>query len=149
MTAEYDVRSTFVRTLETDRAEAHRLLAQTDPMRSLADQLAALGLEDRALWSRTGELAHSMIWRFGPEAGHARIDWRLALDTDGVGRTTLSLEVGGRGSDAEARGRVLRAWLLVEQLSRSLTARLARMVDDYAEEEPVSAPRLLAVGMGA
>jgi len=149
MNTTYDVRCTFVRTVEADLEEAQRLLAQHDPMRSFADRLSALGLDDRAIWVRTGELSYSLIWRLGPGSGHARLDWQLALDTDGAERTTLSLEVGGRGSDADARVRVLRAWLLVEELARGHVGRLARMVGDFAEEEPaVAAPRLVAVGMG-
>ena len=151
MNTSYDITATFVHTVEAEAEDAHRLLGQVDPMRSLADRLSALGLEDRAIWCRQGELAHTLMWRFGPDAGHARIDWQLQVDTDGAGRTTVALDVRARGSDPEARVRVLRAWLLVEELSRSHAERLARMVEDYAEEEP-AAPvvRLpaVAVGMG-
>ncbi len=150
MTRSYDVTSTFVQTIEADRVVAEHVLATTDPMRSLVVRLTALGLDDRAIWS-TGGPTHSLIWRFGPDAGHARIDWTLTVESDGAGRTVLSVKAGGRGSDPDARARVLRAWLLVEELSRSHAGRLARMVEDYAEEdEPAvaTAPRLVAVGMG-
>jgi hypothetical protein len=63
----------------------------------------------------------------------------------------LSLQVGGRGSDPDARVRVLRAWLIVEELSRGHAGRLTRMVEDYAEEGDLvatTAPTLMAVGMG-
>jgi hypothetical protein len=150
MTRTYDVTSTFVQTIDADPDTAKEVLATIDPMRSLVDRLMALGLDDRVIWSRTGAETHSLIWRFGPDAGHARIDWTLAVETDGFGRPTLSIKVAGRGSDPDARVRVLRAWLLVEELSKGHAGRLARMVEDYAEEEPVAAPatRLLAVGMG-
>jgi hypothetical protein len=151
MTRTYDVTSSFVQTISADPDAAAHVLATADPMRSLVDRLMALGLDDRAIWCRTGELTHSLIWRFGPDAGHARIDWRLTVEMDGAGRTMLSVEVGGRGSDPDARVRVLRAWLLVEELSRGHASRLARMVEDYAEEdEPTAtaAPMLVAVGMG-
>ena len=150
MTRTYDVASTFVQTIDTDPGTAEHVLATKDPMRSLVDRLMALGLDDRAIWS-TGGSTHSLIWRFGPDAGHARIDWTLTVETNGAGRTVLSVEVGGRGSDPDARVRVLRAWLLVEELSRGHVGRLARMVEDYAEEDEVAitaAPRLVAVGMG-
>ena len=149
MTRTYDVTSTFVQTIDTDAEAAEEVLATIDPMRSLVDRLMAFGLDDRAIWS-TGGQTRSLIWRFGPDAGHARFDWKVAVEVDGAGRTTLTLEVGGRGSDPDARARVLRAWLLVEELSRGHVGRLARMVEDCAEEEPVvaPAPRLVAVGMG-
>ena len=149
MTRTYDVTSTFVQPIDTAPDTAEEVLATIDPMRSLVDRLMALGLDDRVIWSRTGAETQSLIWRFGPDAGHARIDWKLAVETDGSGRPMLSLQVGGRGSDPDARVRVLRAWLLVEELSKGHAGRLARMVEDYVEE-PVAAPapRLVAVGMG-
>jgi hypothetical protein len=153
MTRSYDVTSTFVQTIDADPDTAKEVLATIDPMRSVVDRLMALGLDDRVIWSRTGTETYSLIWRFGPEAGHARIDWKLDVETDGSGRPTLTLQVGGRGSDPDARVRVLRAWLLVEELSKGHAARLAQMVENYEEEdyeEPVAAPapRLMAVGMG-
>jgi len=149
MTRTYDVTSTFVHTIDADPDAAEEVLATIDPMRSLVDRLVALGLDDRAIWCKTDERTYSLIWRFGPEAGHARIDWKLAVGTSGSGQPMLSLEVGGLGSDPDARVRVLRAWLLVEELSEGHAGRLARLVEDY-EEEPVAAPapRLMAVGMG-
>ena len=58
------------------REAAREVLAQIDPMRSLADRLSALGLDDRAIWSKTArELAYALVWRFGA-TGHARLDWR-------------------------------------------------------------------------
>jgi hypothetical protein len=152
MTRTYDVTSTFVQAIDADPGTTEHVLATTDPMRSLVDRLMALGLDDRAIWS-TGGQTHSLIWRFGPDAGHARVDWTLTVEADGAGRTMLSLQVGARGSDPDARARVLRAWLLVEELSRGHAGRVARMVEDYAEEDdlvanPTPAPRLMAVGMG-
>jgi hypothetical protein len=153
MTRSYDVTSTFVHTIDADPDTAQEVLATIDPMRSLVDRLMALGLDDRVIWSRTGAETYSLIWRFGPDAGHARVDWKLAVESDGSGRPMLSLQVAGRGSDPDARVRVLRAWLLVEELSKGHAARLAQMVEDYDEgdyEEPVAAPapRLVAVGLG-
>jgi hypothetical protein len=155
MTRKYDVTSTFVHTIDADSETAQEVLATIDPMRSLVDRLMALGLDDRVIWSRTGTETYSLIWRFGPDAGHARVDWKLAVETDGSGRPMLSIQVGGRGSDPDARVRVLRSWLLVEKLSKSHAGRLAQMVKNYAEEEydePMTttapAPRLVAVGMG-
>jgi hypothetical protein len=148
MTRTYDVTSTFVQKIDADPDAAEEVLATIDPMRPLVDRLMAFGLDDRAIWS-TGGQTHSLIWRFGPDAGHARFDWKVAVETDGAGSTMLSLQVGARGSDADARARVLRAWLLVEELTKSHGGRLARMIGDY-EEEPAAAPapRLVAVGMG-
>jgi hypothetical protein len=153
MTRSYDVTSTFVQTIDADPDTAKEVLATIDPMRSVVDRLMALGLDDRVIWSRTGTETYSLIWRFGPDAGHARIDWKLAVETDGSERPMLSLRVGGRGSDPDARVRVLRAWLLVDELSKGHAARLAQMVEDYEDEdyqEPSAAPapRLMTVGMG-
>ena len=83
----YDVTSSFVQTVDADRAEAREVLARIEPMRSLADRLSALGLDDRAIWSETGELAYTLVWRFAE--GHARLDWRITVDADGAGRTML------------------------------------------------------------
>ena len=149
MTRTYDVTSTFVQMIDADPDTAEEVLATIDPMRSLVDRLMALGLDDRAIWCKTDEHTYSLVWRFGPDAGHARIDWKLSVEADGSGKAMLSLELGGRGSDPDARVRVLRAWLLVEELSQGHVGRLARMVEDY-EEKPVAVPtpRLVAVGMG-
>jgi len=150
MTRTYDVSSTFVHTIDADQATAQEVLASIDPMRSLADRLSALGLDDRAIWSANGELGYTLIWRFGDDQGHARLDWKLALQPTGAGRTALTVKLGACGSDPAARIRVLRSWLLFEELAQSHAAGLARMIDHYAEEapEPVAAPRLMAVGMG-
>lgn len=150
MTRTYDVSSTFVHTIEADHRTAREILASIDPMRSLADRLSALGLDDRAIWSANGELGYSLIWRFGGDRGHARLDWQLALQPTGAGTTALSVRLGARGSDPDARIRVLRSWLLFEELAESHTAGLARMVADHADDAPLSAetPRLLAVGLG-
>jgi hypothetical protein len=150
MTRMYDVSSTFVHTIDADNGTAQEVLASIDPMRSLADRLSALGLDDRAIWSTDGELGYTLIWRFGGDQGHARLDWRLSLEPGEADRTTLAVRLGARGSDPDARVRVLRSWLLFEELAQSHAAGLARMIDDYAEEapEPVAAPRLMAVGMG-
>jgi hypothetical protein len=150
MTRTYDVSSTFVHTIDADHGTAQEVLAGIDAMRSLADRLSALGLDDRAIWSANGELGYSLIWRFGDDQGHARLDWQLALQPTGAGRTALTVRLGARGSDSDARIRVLRAWLLFEQLAESHAAGLARMIGDHAEDavQPVAAPRLLAVGLG-
>ena len=147
MTPNHHVTSTFVHTVDADPAEAREVLTRVDPMRSLADRLSALGLDDRTIWSRSGDLAYTLVWRFGRDQGHARLDWRLELDANGAGGTTLTLKVSARASDAAARARVLRAWLLVEELARGLAARLARMLEDYpAEDEYGEVPLLRAVG---
>jgi hypothetical protein len=149
MTRTYDVSSTFVHTIDADRETAEEVLATTDPMRSLADRLSALGLDDRAIWSANGELGYSLIWRFGGDQGHARLDWQLALQPTAAGRTALTVRLGARGSDSDARIRVLRSWLLFEELAEGHAAGLARMIGEYAEDpQPVAAPQLLAAGVG-
>jgi hypothetical protein len=150
MTRRYDVSSTFVHTIEADHGTAQEVLASIDPMRSLADRLSALGLDDRAIWSANGELGYTLIWRFGADQGHARLDWQLALQPTGSGRTALTVKLGASGSDADARIRVLRSWLLFEELAESHAAGLAQMIGEYAEDAPqqVAAPQLLAVGLG-
>ncbi len=150
MTRTYDVSSTFVHTIDADDGTAREVLASIDPMRSLADRLSALGLDDRAIWSTDSELDYTLIWRFGGDQGHARLDWRLSLESRGADRAALIVRLGARGSNPDARIRVLRAWLLFEELAQGHAAGLVRMIDDYAEDapEPVAAPRLMAVGLG-
>ena len=145
-----DVTSSFVQIVDVDPSQAREVLSRINPMRSLADRLSALGLDDRAIWSTDGELGYTLIWRFGGDQGHARLDWRLSLEPGGADRTTLAVRLGASGSNPDARVRVLRSWLLFEELAQSHAAGLAQMIDDYAEEapEPVAAPRLMAVGMG-
>ena len=107
-----------------------------DPMRSLADRLSALGLDDRAIWcKRAEELSYSLMWRFGADGGSARIDWRLSLDTDAAGRTELTVRLAGRGSGGGARGRLLSSWTLLEELARDHARGLARTLDDYANAD--------------
>ena len=145
-----DVTSSFVQIVDVDPSQAREVLSQTNPMRSLADRLSALGLDDRAIWSADGELGYTLIWRFGGDQGHARLHWQLALQPTGPGRTTLTVKLGACGSDAAARIRVLRSWLLFEELAEGHAAGLARMVGEYAEDapQPVAAPQLVAVGLG-
>jgi hypothetical protein len=150
MNRTYDVGSTFVHTIDADHATAPQVLATIDPMRSIADRLSALGLDDRAIWSANGDLGYTLIWRFGDGRGHARLDWRLTVEQGEAGRTTLIVRLGGRGSDPDARVRLLRSWLLFEELAEGHADGLARTVRDHAEDasQPSAAPRLLAVGMG-
>jgi hypothetical protein len=122
-------------------------------MRSLADRLSALGLDDRAMWARgSEELSYQLVWRFGADGGHAKLVWRLSVHTDGAGRTVLSVRLEGRGSDTKARSRMLSSWTFLEELAESHAQRLARTVDDFVnareddayEEQPAARPRLLA-----
>ncbi len=65
----YDVRSSFVQIVDADRAEAREVLSRIDPMRSLADRLSALGLDDRAVWAESAEeLAYSLAGGSTPRA---------------------------------------------------------------------------------
>lgn len=146
MTTQPDMTSTFVQKIDAEPVHAAAVLGRIDPMRTLADRLSALGVDDRAIWSRTGALAHRLIWRFGADGGHVRLDWQLAVGTDGAGEALLTMRVAAYGSDENARVRVLRSWLLVEELARSHARGLARMLGDYAEEAAAPAPRLRAVG---
>jgi hypothetical protein len=148
MTPNYDVTSTFVNTIDVDPDEAHEVLASIDPMRTLADRLSALGLDDRAIWSRAGALEHRLIWRFGPGRGHVRIDWQIVAERNSRGGTVLTTKVRGHGSDAEARKRVLGGWLLVEEMARAHARRLAGMLEDYAEEDASAVPRPLRLVVG-
>jgi hypothetical protein len=151
MTPTYDVTSSFVQAIDADRDEAYQVLARIDPMRSLADRLSGLGLDDRALWCESvaargeHERAFSLIWRFDGNGSHARLDWRLRVDEDATGRAVLATKLAARGSDEPSRKRVLQSWLLVEELARGHVRRLGRMLEDYAEDDYVAeAPRLRA-----
>ena len=54
----------------------------------------------------------------------------------------LTVKLAGRGSTTAARGRVLAAWTLLEELAQAHTRRLARSLDDYANADAYSvAPR--------
>jgi hypothetical protein len=131
-----DVTSSIVEIVDAERWEAREVLTRIDPMRSFADRLSALGLDDRAIWcKRAEELSYSLVWRFGADGGSARVDWRLSLDTDAAGRTELTVRLAGRGSDAPARGRLLSSWTLLEELAQGHARRLARMLDDYANAD--------------
>jgi hypothetical protein len=147
MTTQPDVTSTVVQKIEAEPERAAAVLERIDPMRPLADRLSALGVDDRAIWTESGRLTYRLIWRFGAGAGHARVDWQLAVGADGAGETVLTVKLAGSGSDESARVRVLRSWLLVEELARSHARRLARMLDDYTEEAASAPmPRLRVVG---
>ena len=132
----YDITSSFTQTVDAGSREAREVLGEIDPMRSLADRLSALGLDDRALWSEgSEELSYRLIWRFGTDGGNALFDWRLSVSTDGAGNTALTLKLAGRGSDPEARSRVLSSWPLLEELAEGHTRRLARALNDYASDD--------------
>jgi hypothetical protein len=140
----YDVTSSFVQIVDADRNEAREVLGRINPMRSLADRLSALGLDDHAIWSQTGELSYTLLWRFESCSEHARFDWNLAVGSDAAGRTMLTVKLSGRGSDSAARARVLASWTLLEELAQAHTRRLARTLDDYANADDYSvAPPLL------
>jgi hypothetical protein len=133
---QYDVTSSFTQIVDTEPGQAREVLAQIEPMRSLADRLSALGLDDRALWCEgSEELSYRLIWRFGVDGANALLDWRLSVTADGAGRAAVTLELAGRGSDTDARGRVLSSWPLLEELAEAHARRLARALDDYADED--------------
>ena len=144
----YDVNSSFVQIVDVEASEAREVLSRINPMRSLADRLSALGLDDRAMWSQgTEELSYQLIWRFGADGETAKLVWRLSVQTDGAGRTVLSVRLGGRGSNPAARAKMLSSWTLLEELADGHTRRLARTLDDYVNEDEyeVSRPQLRAV----
>ena len=94
----YDVNSSFVQIVDVQASEVREVLSRINPMRSLADRLSALGLDDRAMWCQgSEELSYQLIWRFGAGGETAKLVWRLSVDTDGAGRTVLSVRLGGRG----------------------------------------------------
>jgi hypothetical protein len=132
----YDVSSSFTQIVDAEPREAREVLSWIDPMRSLADRLSALGLDDRALWSNGSEaLTYRLLWRFGPDAGTARFDWTVSVGSNGAGRTVLTVKLSGRGSDPAARMRVLSSWTLLEELAERHTQRIARTVDDYVNAD--------------
>jgi hypothetical protein len=132
----YDVSSSFTQIVDADPAKTREVLAQINPMRSLADRLSALGLDDRALWCEgADELSYRLIWRFDADGANALLDWRVSVKPIGTGRTALTLELAGRGSDEAARARTLSSWMLLEELAEAHTHRLARTLDDYANAD--------------
>src|SRR4029078_9712403 len=80
-----DVTSSFVQIVDVDPSQAREVLSSITPMRSLADRLSALGLDDRAMWARgSEELSYQLVWRFGADGGHAKVVWRLPVPTGGA-----------------------------------------------------------------
>jgi hypothetical protein len=142
----YDVTSSFTQIVDADREESRKVLSRIDPMRTLADRLSALGLDDRAIWSRNGELSSTLIWRFG-DGGRARLDWKISAERCSNGRTMLTLRLAGRGSNTAARAGMLAGWTLIEEMAQAHIRRLARTLDDYANADDfsVAPPRLRAV----
>jgi hypothetical protein len=135
----YDVSSSFTQIVDAEPGMAREVLAQIDPMRSLADRLSALGLDDRTLWCEGAEeLSYRLIWRFGADGANALFDWHISVTANGAGRTAVTLELAGRGSDAAARARTLSSWTLLEELAQAHTRRLARTLDDYANADDYS-----------
>jgi hypothetical protein len=148
----YDVTSSFTRIVDAEPAQAREVIAQIDPMRSLADRLTAPGLDDRALLSDgADDLSYRLLWRFGGDQGNAMLAWRLSVGSDGAGRATLTARLSGRGSNDAARRRLLASWTLLEELAERQTQRLARAIADYdadeleREDEPAR-PELRVVG---
>src|SRR6478752_5146589 len=102
-----DVTSSFIQIVDVDPSQAREVLSSINPMRSLADRLSALGLDDRAMWARgSEELSYQLVWRF-------------SVHTDGAGRTVLGVRLEGRGSDTKARSRMLSSWTFLEELAES------------------------------
>jgi hypothetical protein len=135
----YDVSSSFTQIVDADPSMTREVLAQIDPMRSLADRLSALGLDDRALWCEgLDELSYRLIWRFDADGANALLDWHLSVKPIGTGRTALTLELAGRGNSDAARSRTLASWTLLEELAEAHTNRLARTLDDYANADDYS-----------
>jgi hypothetical protein len=139
---QYDVTSSFVQIVDADRSEAEEVLARISPMRSLADRLSALGLDDRAVWTESPDAReYTLVWRFG-EDSNARLDWRLSLETDGSDRTTLTVRLGGRGGGKDGRARMLKSWSFVEELALAHARRLARTIGEYANADEYEAAPL-------
>ena len=131
--------SSFTQIVDADPGTAREVLAQIDPMRSLADRLSALGLDDRALWCEGAEeLSYRLIWRFGADGANALLDWRISVTRRRRRPHVLTLELAGRGNDHAARSRTLSSWTLLEELAEAHTRRLARTLDDYANADDYS-----------
>jgi hypothetical protein len=162
--ATYDLTSSFVQTIDADPDRVYEALVRTDPRRSIADRLTALGLDDRALWAESPatlgaagwddpkELGYSLVWRFDRDGRRATLTWRITVTEDAAGRTVLATRLAARGSDDEARRRVFASWPLVEELARGHARRLARSLEDYVNEDAydaaptvANAPRLRVV----
>jgi hypothetical protein len=151
----YDATSTYVGTIDAPREEAYAILIGLDPMRTLATRLAALGIDDRAMWAESRdalglvgtdgrrEVLFSLVWRFGEAGMHAKLTWRIRLDDDNWGGTAMTVTIRARGSDAEASERVRGSWPVVETLALEHAKGLRRAVERNAEEAyETDAPRL-------
>ena len=151
MTRTYDVSSTFVHTIDADHGTAQEVLATHRPD-ALARRppLGARPRRPRDL-ERDGELGYTLIWRFGGDQGHARLDWQIALEPRRAGRTALTVkarrprERPGCPDPRAARLAPLRGARRRPTPPRwpawSTTTRRMR-------PQPVAAPRLVAVGLG-
>jgi hypothetical protein len=154
----YDVTTTYCGTVHADRDAAYGALMRLDPMRSLSNHLSALGVGDRAIWAGSSqalgleasdgrrELLFGLVWRFGQGAQHAKLTWRVQLDTGARGETHVSVSVRAQGSDAEARNRVLASWPLVESIALQHAKGLRRAIEDHVDEgSELARPRLRLV----
>ena len=140
-----DITSTFAHTIDVDRDTAEGLLTRVLPMRSLVDSLAALGLDDRAIWTQSceangtdsgrRELLFTLVWRFNGRGSHAILGSGVRVDEDAVGRSVLAVTITGRGSDSGARERVLAAWPIVEEIARGHFRRLGRSIEQWADDD--------------
>jgi hypothetical protein len=147
--------STYIATIDADITATNDALLAIDPMSSLATRLAALGLDDQAVWvesaktSPTGthgaaELGFSLLWRFGPPGQTAKITWRIRLSKDGLDRTVLSVAIRAQASDDAARERITAGWPIVETITLEHARSLRRALDEYAaDQSEIKQPRRL------
>jgi hypothetical protein len=140
MTTNTHLTGTYIATIDADIHAARQALRAIDPMAPIATQLAALGLDDRAVWARscgaTGapDLGSSLLWRFGPPDQTARIRWRIRLDEDCIGRTVLTIAIRAGASDNQAHQRLTTAWPIIETIAHEHAKRLRHALDEYAAD---------------
>jgi hypothetical protein len=143
---DYHLSSSYATTIDASIEAAYEAFLAIDPMDALATRLAALGVDDRALWAESSEatgltdtdgareLGFSLLWRFGPPDQTARIGWRVRLSEDGVGRTVVSIAIRANASNGEAGRRIASGWPIVETIALQHAKGLGRVVDEYTSD---------------
>jgi hypothetical protein len=154
--------STYIATIDADIETTNDALLAVDPVSSLATRLAALGLDDRAVWvesakisltdtHRAAELGFSLLWRFGPAGQIAKITWRIRLSEDGLSRTVLLIAIRAQASDDTAGWRITAGWPIVETITLEHARSLRRALNEYAADpSEINQPlRLTALAQSA
>jgi hypothetical protein len=116
-------------------------LKRLEPLRSVRDALAAVGLDHVVSIRRTESpvgVANALTgfvveWPL-PSSGKAHINWTASVEMAGDGRSMLSVSVRADTDDPAARKELVAAWPLIGPVIDSETGRVFRAVTELAEQ---------------